>query len=146
MILSNILSIIAPYFLTKETKLLRGSSKQCSIEAQCDNFKTCNFGKCVPYMSESVKYDFPIDRYMSDLYWDCLDDIEISEAFFYNSYPKYMRTYVNKLGISIMYYRKRIVTDIALLERWKFLLHKNTARRIDIIKDTDVLVAFCPIN
>ena len=152
MILSNILSIIAPYFLAKETKFLRGSKKQCSIEAQCDNLQTCHSGECVLYMDESTKYDgLPMLNHgnMHEHYWNCLDDIEISEEFFYNSRPKYMRTYVNELGISIMFIRKpRVMLKWYVgitLDDWNSY-NKKTVLRIDNIQGTDLLVAFCPIN
>ena len=96
-------------------------------------------------MSDSTEYDgYPLHH--GDIYYDCLEDIEISEAFFYNSSPKYMRTYVNKLGVSILYTRKeKVAWKSITVEDWK-TYKKNTALRIDNIKDTDLLVAFCPIN
>ena len=146
------MSIIVPYFLAKETKLLRGSKKQCSIEAQCDNLKTCHSGECVLFMKESTKYDgLPVLNHdvLHDLYWNCLDDIEITEEFFYNSRPKYMRTYVNELGISILFIRKPMIMlkwhAAITLDDWNSY-NRNTVLRIDNIKDTDLLVAFCPIN
>jgi len=152
MILSHILSIIAPYFLAKETKSLRGSRNHCSIEAQCNDLETCHSGECVPYMRDSTKYEgLPILNHdeLHEHYWNCLDDIEISEEFFYNSRPRYMRTYVNELGISILYIRKTMV-----LLKWYVGMtiddwdshHTNAVLRIDTIPDTDLLVAFCPIN
>ena len=82
-------------------------------------------------------------------YWNCLDDIEISEDFFYNSRPNYIRTYVNELGISIMFtHNPSIMLHQYVgitLDDWNSSF-KNTLLRIDDIPGTDLLVAFCPIN
>ena len=117
MILSNILSIIAPYFLTKETKLLRGSSKQCSIEAQCDNFKTCNFHGTLYKDMFSEDFDSILNldniemiNYKNEIKHDFIQELLVVDMKYYKnkciqqyekSFPNILKRIAKKIRIKL---------------------------------------------
>ena len=147
MLFSNILSIIAPYFIANERlPMLRGSQNECQIEAQCRNLHTCHDGQCLPYMINSNSDNPTTVTNTYNLYNDCIEDLEINEAFFYNSSPTRITQYNNMLGVSILFtrYEKNSWKSITIDDWQKY--KKSTIRRIDNIENTDLFVAFCPIN
>lgn len=148
MIFSNILSIIAPYFIAHSNKNLRGGMKPCLIEAECPSLHTCVYGKCHQFLQKADKYSgYPAGRTdIHDLYYNCVEDIELSEAFFYNSSPNHIRTYVSDIGIALLYTRKdKNAWKTITIDDW-LKYKKGFTKRIDNIYDTDLLIAFCPIN